>query len=103
MKIHRRGPTKGLGALVVRPPPWSHHLATWEVGPPPGSPFSYIYLTSRNFTGRNPFLKTYLCSATVVILISGGDRRTCSGTLPEEEDHLASLYVAMTTSRMMCE
>ena len=53
--------------------------------------------------GHNYFLETYLCSAAVAISISGGDRRTCSGTLPEEEDHPGGLYVAMTASQMMGE
>ena len=81
-------------------------VATWPSGrwgPPLDSPFAYIYLSSRNFTKQNPFLKTYLCSAAVAISISGGDQRTCSGTLAEGEDHSGGLYVAMTASRMMCE
>ena len=64
-------------------------------------PLTYIYLSSHNYPRLDPFLVTYLCSAAVMISISGGDRRTYFGTLPEEEDHPGGLYVSMTAFRMI--
>ena len=87
MKIHRSGPTRGQGALVARPLPGR---ATWLPGGGVhllAPPLTYIYVSDQNFPRQSPFLETYLCSATVVISFSGGDRRTCPDTLPEEEDH----------------
>ena len=91
----------GGGALLARPGSRARHQGAW--GHLLASPFAHILLPDQNFLRRNPFLETYLCSAAVAITISGGDRRTCSGTLPEGEDHPGGLYIAMTTSRMMYE
>ena len=90
-------------------PPWRGQGGTratrvpGALGPPPASSSSYIYPSDQKTPRQNRFLETYICSAAVTILISGGDRRTCYRTLPEEEDHPGGLYFAMTASQMMCE
>ena len=97
------GTHQEVGALLAQPGKDPRHQGARGPGPPPGIPSAYIFVSDQKPPKRSPFLESNLCSTAVAILISGGDRRTCSGSLPEEEDHPGGLYVVMTASRMMCE